>query len=97
MYDLGIELNHKQLLKEKYNSEKNTVSRSYNFLTIFPDYMWAELASVWLDNLHNWSKNSPKDLQNKLHDYLTKKQIWADGISNQTEEYYQFISKLHNK
>ncbi len=97
MYDLGIELNHKQLLKEKYNSEKNTVSRSYNFLTIFPDYMWAELASVWLDNLHNWSKNSPEHLQNKLHDYLTKKQIWADGISNQTEEYYQFISKLHNK
>ena len=95
MKDLGIKLNHKQLLKEKYNSEKNTLMCGYNYLTIFPDYMWVELASAWTKDLNSWSKNSSEELQNKLLNHLIKKQQLADTISNGTKNYYEFISQYH--
>lgn len=45
MRALGDKLKHKELVENKYKSVKNTMLYARNNYTLFPDYMWIQLAS----------------------------------------------------
>lgn len=47
MKQIGIEKNHKQLVIDKIYQEKNTMLAATQGYTMFPDYMWAQLAVSW--------------------------------------------------
>lgn len=47
MRQLGKELNHKDLVLEKIYEPKNTMKAAIQGYTMFPDYMWAQLAVSW--------------------------------------------------
>lgn len=44
---LGQQKNHKSLVWEKYKNEKNSMYGAITGYTLFPDYMWAQLAVSW--------------------------------------------------
>jgi tryptophan halogenase len=47
MQQLGKELNHKDLVLDKIYQLKNTMKSAIEGYTMFPDYMWAQLAVSW--------------------------------------------------
>lgn len=47
MRSLGKKLNHRSLVWEKYQNEKNSMYGAITGYTLFPDYMWAQLAVSW--------------------------------------------------
>ena len=51
MSELGNKLQHKDLLLSKYNDIKNTMMYARKNYTMFPDYMWIQLASHYNINL----------------------------------------------
>ena len=94
MYQMGIELNHKELLLEKYNSVQNTFASSSKFFTIFPDYMWAELASAWTpSDLKNWYKTIPHDLALKYYYKLEEQKKTHYTNSKKCQKYATWIDQ----
>ena len=47
MSALGRDLKHKELVLEKINHKFNTMKSSISGYTLFPDYMWMQLAISW--------------------------------------------------
>lgn len=47
MQELGKVENHRQLVIDKIYEEKNTMESATKGYTMFPDYMWAQLATSW--------------------------------------------------
>jgi hypothetical protein len=55
MRDIGRKENHLDLLYEKYKDRRNNMkSALMEMRTIFPDYMWANLADGWGLDLAKW-------------------------------------------
>lgn len=47
MQSLGQKLDHKLLVWKKYQAEQNSMYGAVTGYTMFPDYMWAQLAASW--------------------------------------------------
>jgi hypothetical protein len=47
MSALGRDLKHKELVFEKIDHKLNTMKSSISGYTLFPDYMWMQLAISW--------------------------------------------------
>ena len=77
MRAIGVKEKHAELVYEKYIDKRNSMSSAFQGISMFPDYMWAQLAHSWGLDLSKWTdKNiSPTQLElSKLHfDYLEKK------------------------
>lgn len=57
--------NHHELVYEKYKSDKNSMTKAVSGYSLFPDYMWAQLATAWKYNTTKWYAK-PNDLTKKL-------------------------------
>lgn len=90
MRKIGVEQNHKQLLLEKYNDVKNNMESAVNHYTMYPDYMWMELASAWCKDISTWSKNTDPKLQQQVLEYFKKSK------SSTTNQYPEEMRKFHN-
>jgi flavin-dependent dehydrogenase len=68
--NIGVTNDHKSMVFEKYNNRFNSMNAALTGYTMFPEYMWAQLAQSWNLNLSNWfpEKFSELDLLlTKLH------------------------------
>lgn len=77
MQELGQKENHQDLLYEKYMNQKNSMQGALLGYTLFPDYMWAQLAYSWGLDLTKWTAKNidPVSLEMaRMHyDYSEKK------------------------
>jgi tryptophan halogenase len=77
MREIGVKENHIDLVYEKYMDERNSMSSAFRGISMFPDYMWAQLAYSWGFDLTKWvdKKFDPMHLElSKLHfNYLEQK------------------------
>lgn len=89
MRKIGIEQNHKQLLKQKYNDAKNNMNHAVNYYTMYPDYMWIELAAAWCKDISSWSKNTDIKLQQQVLEYFKKPK------HSSTKPYPEEMKKFH--
>lgn len=92
MRSIGERLNHKMLLWEKYKDERNSMHGAATGYTMFPDYMWAQLAASWgfLDNFNKPLNNSTYNLAVEHYKYFEKKH---NIISNTLDNNYQWHKK----
>jgi len=70
LQDFGIKNNHVDLAYEKYTNERNTMASALQGKSLFPDYMWAQLAYSWGVDISSWvgQNFNPLHLQlSKLH------------------------------
>ena len=72
---IGVEQNHKNLLKQKYNDAKNNMESAVNHHTMYPDYMWLELAAAWCNDITDWSKHTDINLQTKVLEYFNRQKV----------------------
>jgi hypothetical protein len=89
MRKIGIEKNHKELLFKKYNDSRNNMNSAINYHTMYPDYMWIELAAAWCKDIKCWSKNTNTDLQKQVLKYFEKQKI------NVESSYPEEMRKFH--
>jgi tryptophan 7-halogenase len=98
MRSIGIKENHEDLVYEKYQDRYNTMAAALNGYTLFPEYMWAQLAHAWGLNLSKWKLNdvSHLDLElSRLHfKNLEKKN---DLISETKENSYRWLINYLSK
>jgi flavin-dependent dehydrogenase len=88
MQKIGIEKNHKQLVIDKINNKKNTMLAATQGYTLFPDYMWAQLAVSWdIDFAKISSDDVEVILAQKYFEYSEDKHKF---ISKQCENNYQW-------
>ncbi len=94
MRDLGIKRDHIGLVYNKYMNKKNTMVAAMNGYTLFPEYMWGQLAYSWGIDFTKWRNASYRDLDlelTKLHfEHQERKHalISASRMNN-----YQWLKK----
>jgi hypothetical protein len=91
----GKNKNHKQLVKDKYNSEFATLYSATQQYTMFPEYMWLELASTWIGDLSDWSKNVDKDTQKQYLKYLYDRKNKLVLQCQSSKNYLEFMKEFH--
>jgi hypothetical protein len=88
MRDIGDKYNHKELLVKKINHPNNSMIGALKNFTMFPDYMWAQLAVSWncYDSSNRELNNTTYELA-KLHfNYSEKKHnIISTSMDNNFE------------
>jgi tryptophan halogenase len=85
MKKIGVLHNHKKLLIDKINHPNNLMTSALKNYTMFPDYMWAQLAVSWdCANLYERNLNDKTYELAKLHfNYSENKHnIIAESMSN---------------
>lgn len=93
MQQIGREKNHKLLVVDKIYEKKNTMHNAAIGYTMFPDYMWAQLALHWnikFDTRSN-SNNIDRTLAKMHFDFNEEKHNY---ISDSCEKNYTWLT--HN-
>jgi len=92
MREIGIKENHKELVYQKYMNKYNTIYAALEGYTLFPEYMWAQLAHSWDLDMSKWTNKQFNQLDldlTKLHfESLEKKH---NLISNTRDSNYQWL------
>ena len=57
MREIGIKEKHEEMLLQKYNDPRNSMMSTTKGWSLFPDYMWAQLAISWGIDTRHWVKN----------------------------------------
>jgi tryptophan halogenase len=83
MREVHLKENHIDLIKEKYNT--NTMLKSLEGFSMFPDYMWCQLAVAWNIDTSNWYSNINQkikeiakltfEMQQKRHEIISSTRI----------------------
>jgi len=58
MHDVGVKENHIDLVYSKYVDPRHAMASSINGVSMFPDYMWAQLAHSWGVDISKWRTDS---------------------------------------
>lgn len=93
MRNIGKNNNHKDLLVSKYVDKRNSMIMAISGYSMFPDYMWGQLAHAWGIDTSNWF-NTPNDLDIEL----TKINIFSqekkhDIVSSHMLNNYQWLKQ----
>lgn len=92
----GIKKSHAKLLQEKYFNKKSTIEYAVEYWTMFPDYMWVELTSAWLQHFSEWNVYVDTQMIQRYKEIISKQKQQIQTISNNANDYYNFIEELHN-
>ena len=68
MRAIGKKNNHSQLVFDKF--KENTLGRVSHWYSMFPDYMWAQLATTWDCDISKFDQNISIDDQKLVLNYL---------------------------
>jgi tryptophan halogenase len=94
MRELGRRECHEDLVYKKYHDKFNTMHAALQGLTLFPEYMWAQLAHAWKLNLDSWNKSklSTLDLElTRMHYEHSENKNRL--ISQHSENNYQWLKQ----
>jgi tryptophan halogenase len=85
MREIHKKENHIDLIYEKYKSEKNVMTNAIDGYSLFPDYMWAQLAASWGISTKGWYTN-PDNLTITLAKMHHLHQEQKHNLISQTSE-----------
>lgn len=91
MRALGAKDDHENLIYEKYHHKNNYMYNAVGGYSLFPDYMWAQLATSWGIDTTKWY-NQPKELTLELSSmfYLNQEKKHA-LLSSSRQNNYQWL------
>lgn len=90
---LGKKLNHEDLVRSKIIDKNNSMHAAFCAETMFPNYMWAQLAMSW--NISIPTPLKPyKFEEDKYLEYFKKQYYKHKSLSQDSQKYYRFIKKL---
>lgn len=92
----GIEQNHVDMLLKKYNSKYHNIGHAVEYWTMFPDYMWLELAAGWTKNIDKFKKDIPAETIKKFKEIVDIRKLQMHNVMKNAQDYKQFITEFHN-
>jgi len=93
MQQQGLKNDHKDLMYQKYVNDKNLMINSISGYTMFPDYMWAQLAHAWDIDTSTWY-NPPTQLDLELTKINLKAQEAKHNlVSSASKNNYQWLKE----
>ena len=84
------------MLLEKYNSKYHNIGHAVEYWTMFPDYMWLELAAGWTANIEKFKKDIPTETVQKFKKVVDIRKAELHNIMKTSKDYKQFITEFHN-
>jgi tryptophan halogenase len=93
MSEIGKKENHQELVKSKYFNKLNSMEYANHNWTLFPDYMWMQLAISWGLDINSWLvKLKPEVVELATH-YFKSRERKHDLISNLTMNNFEWLKK----
>lgn len=90
MRELGERLNHKELVRNKIYEQKNTMKAAVEGYTMFPDYMWAQLATSYGIDFNPMPANiHEKELATKHFEYNEARHRYISDLCVNTFEWHK--------
>jgi tryptophan halogenase len=94
MREIGRKENHKDILYQKYNDDRNTMMSAQDGWTLFPDYMWLQLATAWKVDISKWSNRTIDNVTYNLGlNYWKNLETKHHLISGSRENNYKWMKK----
>ena len=105
MRRLGEELNHKQLVKEKYYNMANCMDSCIGYVSLFVDVNWIDIANNWMDkqDLEDWPTRSTLEQQQayirRVRNEKLLHEIQASNNKKTIDIFYKMFNNIeeHNK
>lgn len=105
MRRLGEELNHKQLVKEKFYNMANCMDSCIGYVSLFVDVNWIDIANNWMDkqDLEDWpTQSTPEQQQAYIRRVRNEKllhEIQASNNKKTIDIFYKMFNNIeeHNK
>jgi len=89
---LGKKLNHEDLVRSKIVDKKNSMYAAFCAETMFPNYMWTQLAMSWNISIPIINKKY-KFSEDMYLEYFKKQYNRHKFLSENSQKYYKFIKK----
>ena len=97
MRRIGKELNHKDLVKEKYYSDTTCMNNITGFVTCFPDTNWLDIANNWIKDLDDWpARSTPKQQEEYIKNTRNDKLLHEIQSSNNKKSINEFMKMYNN-
>jgi hypothetical protein len=92
MRSIGVSQNHRQLLIDKYMSANNSFFGSGQGYSLFPDYMWLQLAIGWNVPIDDWPTKPISDASlNLAEKYLNAQNNHSKSCSEAFPNNYEYL------
>jgi tryptophan 7-halogenase len=90
MQELGKKLKHRELVVKKIYEEKNTMKSAVEGYTMFPDYMWAQLAVTWgIPFDTKPTSNIEKELSKQYFEYSDRKHKLVSSVCKNNYQWHK--------
>lgn len=94
MTEIGKTENHIDLVIEKYYDKRNSMSSARRSWTLFPDYMWMQLAMAWeLDSCNFDMSMIEEKFKDVGLDYFVNKEIKHNKISSYSTNNFLWLKE----
>ena len=94
MRAIGERRNDADLLRQKYYDDKNTITNAEDNWSMFPDYMWLQVAISWGIDVSHWFKEKvPNDVLDIGSCYFLNRDRKHDVVSNYLDNNYDWLKQ----
>lgn len=96
MRRIGKELDHENLVKEKFYKQANSMEGIRNYLTAFPDANWLDIANNWIQKLNDWPTRTTAQQQQKYVEQVREIKLKHSIQSNNNKKSIDEFMKTFN-
>lgn len=98
MRRLGEELNHKELVKQKYYDHANCMDGVIGYRTAFPDVNWIDIANNWMtkEDLASWPVKSTLEQQQEYIAQMRKEKSTHESQANKNKKSIDKFMQMYN-
>jgi len=99
MRRIGEELNHKELVKQKYYDKANCMDGVIGYRTAFPDVNWIDIANNWMtkEDLASWPvKSTPEQQQAYIKQMRNEKLLHEIQATKNKKSIDKFMQMYNN-
>jgi len=96
MRRIGKELNHRNMVKEKYYDKASSMDSIVGFVTLFPDTNWLDIANNWIQDLNDWPTRSTPEQQEEYIKRVRSEKLLHEIQSANNKKSIDSFMKMYN-
>lgn len=93
MRAIGVKLNDKDLLKQKYYDVRNSMPLAVDHWSQFPDYLWLEIAVAWGIDISDWFPEYGESISRISQCYFSNRERKHDIVSTYMQNNYEWLKE----
>lgn len=94
MHNIGVKENHAELVKSKYQNQKHHMEFTKEGWTLFPSYMYAQVAHSWGVDISSWTDATIDDITLELGlKHFKHLEDKFQLIARNTDNFYEYMKR----